>query len=248
MSGNPLTGSISLSGDGVSSGPPRPDVNLISWNGIPGAIISYDDFATKGISINLRISGESPKGKVELENYGINQPGSINVSAPGTPVKYVEVNSSGVSFSTADLSIKYTDAEVKGLDVNNLTIYKYDDANQVWNELPTKIDAANNIISTTVNSFSVFAIVAPSPEWDINVIDISGSLVNSTVEIFENNSLVKSYRKENNSGLIGLAFPIITEPAVIFYSFLDFFLPVASAAPDNPKTFKIDAIPTKNAA
>jgi PGF-pre-PGF domain-containing protein len=246
--GNPLTGAISLSGDGVSSGPPKPDVNLISWHGIPGTIISYDDFATKGISINLRISGDSPKGRVVLENYGINQPGSVNVSAPGTPVKYVEVNSSGVSFSNADISIKYTDAEVSGLDVNNLTIYKYDGAMQVWNELPTKIDAVNNILGTTVNSLSVFAIVAPSPEWDINVIDTSGSLVNSTVEIFENNSLVKSYRKVNNSGLIGLAFPIITEPAVIFYSILDFFLPVASAAPDNPKTFKIDAIPTKNAA
>ncbi|MCX9026032.1 MAG: hypothetical protein OIN85_08070, partial [Candidatus Methanoperedens sp.] len=246
--GNPLTGAISLSGDGVSSGPPRPNVNLISWHGIPSTIISYDDFAIRGLSINLRISGDSPKGRVILENYGINQPGSVNVSAPGTPVKYVEVNSSGISFSDADISIKYTDAEVKGLDVNNLTIYKYDGAMQVWNELPTKIDAANNIISTTVNSLSVFAIVAPSPEWDINVIDTSGSLVNSTVEIFENNSLVKSYHKVNNSGLIGLAFPIITEPAVIFYSILDFFLPVASAAPDNPKTFKIDAIPTKNAA
>ncbi|MCZ7406029.1 MAG: cytochrome c3 family protein [Candidatus Methanoperedens sp.] len=246
--GNPLTGAISLSGDGVSSGPPRPNVNLISWHGIPGTIISYDDFATRGLSINLWISGDSPKGRVVLENYGINQPASVNVSAPGTPVKYVEVNSSGVSFSNVDLSIKYTDAEVKGLDVNNLTIYKYDGAMQVWSELPTKIDVANNILGTTVNSLSVFAVVAPSPEWDINVIDTSGSLVNSTVEIFENNSLVKSYRKVNNSGLIGLTFPIITEPAVIFYSILDFFLPVASAAPDNPKTFKIDAIPTKNAA
>lgn len=246
--GNPLTGAISLSGDGVSSGSPKPDVNLISWHGIPSTIISYDDFANKGLSINLRISGDSPKGRVVLENYGINMPGSVNVSAPGTPVKYVEVNSSGISFTDVDISIKYTDTEVSGLDENNLTIYKYDGAMQVWSELPTKIDVANNILSTTVNSLSIFAIVAPSPEWDISVIDTSGSLVNSTVEIYENNSLVKSYRKVNKSGMFGLALPIITEPTVIFYSILDFFLPLASAAPDNPKTFKIDAIPTKNAA
>ncbi|MBU4491175.1 MAG: hypothetical protein KKD69_01785, partial [Euryarchaeota archaeon] len=44
--GNPLTGALTLSGEGVSSGS-KPNVNLISWHGIHIAIINYDAFATK---------------------------------------------------------------------------------------------------------------------------------------------------------------------------------------------------------
>jgi len=46
-------------------------------------------------------------------------------TAPGEPVKYVELNSTGVSFADADVSIHYTDAELKGLDDKSLVIYSY---------------------------------------------------------------------------------------------------------------------------
>ncbi len=201
--GNPLGGAISLSGDGVSSGPPKPNVNLISWTQIPNAIINYDAFATKSLSINLRISGDSPKGTVVLENYGTALPGSVNITAPGMPVKYVEINSSGVSFADAGISIKYTDAEVSGLDVNNLAIYKYDGALQAWNELPTTIDTGNNIVTATVNSPGFFAVSTRIPQ-DIEVHDTKKMPVVSDIKTYDKARALKKEAKTSKLSTVDI--------------------------------------------
>ncbi|MFZ3060894.1 MAG: carboxypeptidase regulatory-like domain-containing protein, partial [Candidatus Methanoperedens sp.] len=192
--GNPLSGAISLSGEGVSSGPPKPNVNLISWTQIPNAIINYDAFATKSLSINLRISGDSPKGRVVLENYGTSLPGSVNITAPGTPVKYVEINSSGVSFADADISIKYTDAEVSGLDVNNLAIYQYDGVLQAWNELSTSLDTGNNILTATVNTLGFFAVSTRIPQG-IDVHDTKKISIMGNIKIYDEAKTLKKEAK-----------------------------------------------------
>ena len=155
--GNPLNGIIELSGTGVSSGL-KPNVNSISWTNIPNARVDFNAFDTKGISINLKIAGNSPKSKAILENYGSDLPGGVNISAPGASIKYLEISTIEVSFAEAEISILYTDSELRGLDAKTLSIYRYDSAAQAWSELPTKIDAKNNILSTTVNSLSIFAV------------------------------------------------------------------------------------------
>ncbi len=192
--GNPLSGAMTLSGEGISSGPPKPNVNLISWTQIPNATINYDALSTKSLSINLRISGDSPKGTVVLENYGTTLPGSVNITAPETPVKYVEINSSSVSFADAGISIKYTDAEVSGLDVNNLAIYYYDGVLQAWTELPTSIDIGNNILTATVNSLGFFSVSTRIPQG-IEVHDTNKISVISNIKIYDEAKTLKKEAK-----------------------------------------------------
>lgn len=190
--GNPISGAIELIGAGVSSGL-KPNVNFISWTNVPDARIRYEALETKNIAINLRMSGNSPKSKVILENYGANQPGNVNISAPQVPIKYVEISPIGVSFAEAGIFIRYTDAELYGLNETSLVIYRYDNVTQTWSELATTVDANNNIASATVNSLSVFAVAAPFPEWGIIVIDSKDNPINTVIEVYENNSLARSY-------------------------------------------------------
>ncbi|MDD5474107.1 MAG: hypothetical protein PHU34_08150 [Candidatus Methanoperedens sp.] len=180
--GSPLNGAIELSGAGMSSGL-KPNINSISWTNIPGARVYFNAFETKSVSINLRIIGDSPKGKVILENCGSDLPRGVNISAPGVPIKYMEISTTGVSFAEAEISILYTGSELKGPDEKTLAIYRYDSAAQAWNELPTKIDAKNNILSMTVNSLSIFAVSAKGQK--IEVRDIRNTSVVSDIKTYD---------------------------------------------------------------
>jgi hypothetical protein len=191
--GNPLSGTIEISGAGISGGQ-KSNVNYVSWTNVPNAKIYYNVLDTKSIAVNLRISGDSPKGRVMLENYGTEVPGSVNVTVPGYLVKYVEISSSGVNFAEADISIRYTDEEVRGLDESSLVIYRYDRATETWSEIPTKIDAKNNIVSTTVNSLSIFAVSTRIPD-KIEVHDTKRMPVVSDIKTYDEAKNVKKAEK-----------------------------------------------------
>src|SRR3989337_3811673 len=156
-SGNLIFGTIEINMTGAP-GDKRSNVSSISWKDVPNARISFDALETKNISISLRISGDSHNSNVVLENYGTDMP--VNTSAPGIPVKYVQIRDVNVSFAEADIVIQYTDEELKGLDEEELAIYRYDISNATWNDLPTKINATNNMVSTTAGSLSIFAVGA----------------------------------------------------------------------------------------
>ncbi len=236
--GNLLSGTLTGSVAGTSLEPAN--AYDVRWENLPNAGIYFDALATKSLAVNFRISGDSHNGKVMLENYAIGIPNSVNTTPPGILVKYVEINATGVSFSEAEISIKYTNEELNGVNESSLVIYRYDNATQTWSALATRIDANNNIASATVNRLSVFAIVVPSPELKIRVVDSNGSPINATIGIYENNSIVKSYPNVNM---------VITSIASgVIYPLLDFFLPVARAEPGNPQKIKVDALKTKNVA
>ncbi|MDO9097808.1 MAG: hypothetical protein Q7U60_06780, partial [Candidatus Methanoperedens sp.] len=188
--GNPLMGAVELSGAGISSGL-KTDVSYISWTNIPNAAIYFNVLYTRNVSVNLRITGNSPKSKIILDNFGIDVPKSVSLQAPGIPVKYVEISAFGVSFAEAEISIQYSDAEVKGLDEKTLAIYRYDGASQVWSELPTEIDAKNNILSATVNYLSVFAVSAGGQK--IVVLDTKKTSVVSDIKTYDE---AKNLRKK----------------------------------------------------
>jgi hypothetical protein len=194
--GIPVSGTIEISMTGAPPGG-RSNVNSITWRNAPNAWIYFDAHETKSISINLRIAGDSPYGSVSLENHGINLPGSVNIFAPGTSVKYVEINATGVSFAEAEISIRYTDSELKGLDEKELVIYHYDRANVTWNELPTKINAVNNIVSTTVDSLSIFAVSIRIPE-KIEVLDTKKIAVISDIKTYDEARNLRKKAKTSN--------------------------------------------------
>lgn len=155
--GNALIGAIEISSAGTP-GMYNENVNFVSWDNVPNASLYFNAFDTKNLSVNLRIAGDSPQSKVMIENYGVDKPVGMNVPVPGIPVKYVEVNATNVLFTEAGIYIRYTDKELGEQDEETLAVYFYDGMNLTWSELPASIDAANNTLSTTVNSFSVFAI------------------------------------------------------------------------------------------
>ncbi len=187
--GNPLGGRLEISGAGISSGE-KSNVNFISWSNIPNARIGYNALDIKNISLDLRISGDSLKSIVILENYGINMPGGVNVSAPGIPVKYLEISSVNLSIVEAKISVQYADTELNGIDENNLTIYHYDREAETWSELPTVIDADNNILNTTVGSLSFFAVSTKLP-GTIEIRDSRKKRVVSDVKTYDEARVIK---------------------------------------------------------
>ncbi|MCZ7397010.1 MAG: hypothetical protein O8C59_00640, partial [Candidatus Methanoperedens sp.] len=158
-SGNPFGGILEISGGEITSGP-KPDVNFISWSNFPNAKIKYDALDIKNLTVSFRISGDSLKSRVILENYGANAPKDVNLPAPGVPVKYIEVSSINLSFAEANISIQYTDSELNDIDENTLAVYSYDNTTGAWSELPTSLDPVNNILSITGGSSSIFAVSA----------------------------------------------------------------------------------------
>ncbi|MDP2844727.1 MAG: hypothetical protein Q8N79_01450, partial [Candidatus Methanoperedens sp.] len=198
--GNPLTGGIELSGAEVSSGL-KPNVNFISWTNVPNARVYYNALGTKDVSVNLRIAGNSPKGKVILENYAVTIPGSVNTTPPGTLVKYVEVSATGVSFVEAEITIQYADAEVNGINESTLTLYRYDIAAEAWSELPATIDEKNNILGATVNSLSIFAVSTRIP-GKIEVRDTMRAPVVSDIKTYDE---AKNVKKAEKASLLSAA-------------------------------------------
>ncbi len=181
-SGNLINGMIEISMTGAPSGG-RSNVNSITWRNAPNAWIYFDAIGTKSISINLRISGDTPNGRVSLENYGgAVLPAGVDEPAPGMPVKYVELHSTGVSFTNADVSIHYTNAELKGLDEKSLVIYSY--YGGAWNEQPSKVDPAKNVVTATVDSLTIFAVSTGVPD-EIVVRDARNKPVISHIRTYD---------------------------------------------------------------
>ncbi len=193
--GNLLSGTLNRSVAGTSLEPAN--AYYVSWTNVPNAGIYFDALATKSLAVNFRISGDSPKGKVILENYGSNLPGGVNISAPVVPVKYMEISTTGVSFAEAEISILYTGSEIKGLDEKTLAIYRYDSAAQAWSELPTKIDAKNNTLSTTVNSLSIFAVSAKGLK--IEVRDTRNTSVVSDIKTYDEGKTMRKTAEKTDT-------------------------------------------------
>lgn len=189
--GDLVSGTIEINMIGAPPGR-KSNVNSITWRNAPNAWIYFDAYEKENISINLRISGDSPNGRVSLEDHGAAMPGSVGVPVPGVPVKYVELHSTGVSFADADISIYYTDAELKGLDETSLVIYNCDGG--AWTELPTRVDAAKNVVSTAVVTLSVFAVSAKASER-IEIRDTRGMPVTSEVRTYDEAKNVKKHAK-----------------------------------------------------
>ncbi|MFQ6073179.1 MAG: hypothetical protein ACE5KT_10840, partial [Methanosarcinales archaeon] len=68
------------------------------------------------------------------------------------------------SYENVEISISYTDAELGGLNENNLKILHY--KNGKWNELTTFVDINNNIASANVTSLSTFALTT-NDKWKL---------------------------------------------------------------------------------
>jgi hypothetical protein len=130
-------------------------VAFIPW--LRGA--SYSDCHPCNDSVNSTKENQTRNasgGEIIIEDYGKNNP--VPVPLPGKAIKFMEIGASRNSHSPATVTIRYTDAEIKGMDENGLVIYHWNGA--AWEPLATTVDAANNILTATTTSFSPFGVSA----------------------------------------------------------------------------------------
>jgi hypothetical protein len=68
------------------------------------------------------------------------------------------------------LTVSYRDSDIAGLDETKLAMCRYDAVNDLWIELPSTVDAANNLITATVNHLSTFALVQFAPAAGLDAV------------------------------------------------------------------------------
>jgi hypothetical protein len=59
------------------------------------------------------------------------------------------------------LVVRYTDADVAGLDENSLQIFYWDPAQSAWVPVPTTVDAATNTLTIQLDHLTLFAVLGP---------------------------------------------------------------------------------------
>lgn len=57
------------------------------------------------------------------------------------------------------LVIRYSDADVAGIDEAALQLHYWSDAQQTWVQVPATVDPVNNTITATLDHLTLFAIV-----------------------------------------------------------------------------------------
>ncbi|MDD5614910.1 MAG: hypothetical protein PHH85_01775, partial [Candidatus Methanoperedens sp.] len=118
-----------------------------------GGELVVDALENKNVSVRLKIKGVD-KGEFVLDDFGKNNPESVLL--PGRVVKYVEIGARGILFSSAEITIRYTGADLNGGSENDLTIYHWNGTS--WDALPTTVDATNNVLTATTTSLSSFGV------------------------------------------------------------------------------------------
>ncbi len=69
-----------------------------------------------------------------------------------------EVSTNRTAWTSAEVTFRYTDAEIAGLEEGTLRLYQAPTASGPWTGLATTLDAARNTTTATVTSFSFFAL------------------------------------------------------------------------------------------
>ncbi|MDD5615117.1 MAG: cytochrome c3 family protein [Candidatus Methanoperedens sp.] len=127
--------------------------SLVAQDIPPGGELEVDAITSKNVALRLKVNAATG-GEVILDDYGRKNP--VSVPLPGRPVKFVEIGVQGISFSSAQVSVRYKEAELNGVSENSLVIYHWNGT--AWDALPTTVDAANNVLTATTTSLSPFAV------------------------------------------------------------------------------------------
>lgn len=127
--------------------------SLVAHDIPPGGELEVDAIATRNVALRLKVNA-AIGGEVILDDYGRKNP--VSVPLPGRPVKFVEIGVQGISFSSAEVSVRYREAELNGVSENSLVIYHWNLT--YWEALDTTVDAVNNILKASTTTLSPFAV------------------------------------------------------------------------------------------
>ncbi|MCZ7406584.1 MAG: hypothetical protein O8C67_16880, partial [Candidatus Methanoperedens sp.] len=151
--------------------------------------LEVDAIASKNVAVKLKVNTAS-RGEVILDDFGKNNP--VPVPLPGRIVKYLEIGARNISFSSANVTIRYSDAELNGGNEYDLTIYHWNGVS--WDALPTNVDMANKTLSASTTSLSPFGVAT------------------SFIYYLENNATVQSVGANGNTNFSASGATILVLP------------------------------------
>lgn len=125
---------IGVTGDGSDANSPAAQA-FIDFNGAGGTAGTVD---------------------VQLTRNQLGLPASF--TDPDTADVYWEITTTRTGWTDADVTLKYTDDQIAGLDEANLIVYQNDDLTGAWTEITPTIDQAMNELNFNVTGFSYFAL------------------------------------------------------------------------------------------
>lgn len=154
-------------GGGIATTPSMPTTTTgqVTATNLAGGKTTLTTTSNTTITVEVPIGGVNSDTIIKIEET---EEGTIILGSP-TPTGYnivgsytITATANGVpvtSFSgTVTITITYTDAQVAGLDLSTLKLYRWNGTS--WVALPTTIDTVNKTITATTTSFSKFAVMA----------------------------------------------------------------------------------------
>jgi len=129
-----------------------------------------------------RISISFPKGavisqvEVSLRSYPLEQ-------LPSPPTDFELATTcfridglTGLLVKEATLTVKYSPADLERAegDASRLTLARWDEANNQWSVLKTKVDKEANTLSTKTNQLSIWAVMVAPPAAPFNMLLMAG--------------------------------------------------------------------------
>ncbi|RJS68001.1 hypothetical protein CW696_09570, partial [ANME-2 cluster archaeon] len=116
----------------------------------------FDASGMKNISVTSITDGNPVDAPILLKDCGRSNPEPADPH--GIPVRYVDVHAPDI-YEETEISIRYSDADLDGLDETRLVIEHY--SNGTWTQIDSAVDAANNtvIATTSLLPASTFVLV-----------------------------------------------------------------------------------------
>ncbi|MDF1533976.1 MAG: hypothetical protein P1P69_05675 [Methanosarcinaceae archaeon] len=112
--------------------------------------VIFNGLTSKNVSASFTIRGNASSARIVLDDYGVNNPVSTDISY--TQMKFVEVHADNMDYSDVEVTIQYTDEELGGWDETKLQMYHWNGSE--WEPLLTRIDTVNNLLVAITTSLS----------------------------------------------------------------------------------------------
>ncbi|MCK4677388.1 MAG: hypothetical protein KAT48_04590, partial [Bacteroidales bacterium] len=131
--------------------------------------------------LDFTLNTDSSNPVILLEDFGTNNPAG-DYSPPGEPVKYLMIGAENLGYSGVNLTLYYPDIS------GNHSIYRLSEtfAYNEWEELPAVVDTANNTITTSLDSLSIFALCKITPVG-VRVLDNTNAPLTVEIKTYDYN-------------------------------------------------------------
>ena len=150
---------------------------------------------TPEITISTYASKEpAPQAMAALSSMGMSTSYAISLSGGNFVIGNItDLQPYNISFTpAAQLTLNYTDTDIIGINESNISIYRWDDLNNSWMQLPSIVDLAGNNASTNITRFGTYTIgydiTTPIIEWNSS-------------NIYQGNVTVEAFVTDSGSGI-----------------------------------------------